>query len=183
MDLSGEGNDGTVTSGVVEGQGPYGSALRTGADDSIIVPDSASLDIVGPDMAFDAWLWIDSTPPSSERRGVFDNDGQYSVFVYGDEGLRCGWGPTFLFTRQFPLGRWFHLACTGDEAGSQMYVDGVLVDEGGVPEGGNLANDNDLAILDNSPQLDEPLDGQIASLRIFSRSLTVPEIDAAASAP
>ena len=61
-------------------------------------------------------------------------------------------------------------------------ANGVLVDEGGVPVDGNLGNGNDLAILDNSPQLDQPIDGQIATLRIFNRPLTPAEITAAAQA-
>lgn len=180
-DLSSYGNDGNVTNGVLVAPGPFTSAVRIGGGDSILVADSPSLDLDEPEIAYDVWVWIDAAPQSG-RQGIFDNDGQYSIFVYSDDGLRCGFGDTFLYSTAYPTGTWFHLACTGSAAGSQMYIDGVVADEAGAPEDGDQDNDNDVAVLDNSPQLDAPLDGQMAALRIFSRPLTFDEVSAAANA-
>lgn len=181
-DLSSEDNEGTVSPQVVVGPGPFGSAVRVSQDAAILVPDSDALDLYAPDMSFDAWVYLDADPPLTQRRGVFDNDGQYSIMLFGGEGLRCGFGHTNV-SAPVPFGQWFHVACVGSETGTAIYVDGVQVNVAGPPVDGFPENVEPLAIGDNSPQLDQPLDGEIGAIRIFSRTLSAAEVAEAAAAP
>jgi hypothetical protein len=180
-DLSSHGNDGTVDAGVDVQPGPFGSVVRVTDDATISVPDSASLDILGPDISFDVWVRLDALPPANERRGIFDKDGEYSLMVFGTDGLRCGIGHTNVLATPI-LGEWMHVACVGAEDGTAMYIDGVEVQTGESPVDAMVDNFNPLAVGDNSPQFDQPLDGQVAALRVFSRTLGPGEVAEAAAA-
>jgi hypothetical protein len=181
-DLSSHGNDGTVSAAVVVSAGPFGSTVQPSARGEIRVPDSSSFDLVSPALSFDAWVWLQALPLAGQRAGVLDDDGQYSLFVYADQGVRCGFGPVEFFGPQLPLGQWVHVACVGEAGTSRMYIDGVEVATAGDPGQGSAKNVADIAIGDNSSAFGEPLDGQLAAVRVWSRTLSPAEVAEAALA-
>ena len=176
-DLSSYGNHGTAA-GLQVQPGPFGDAVRFSTDVEVAVPDSASLDLTLP-LTFEAWVWLDSIP-SAGRVGIIDRDGQYSLLLFADTGLRCNAG-TSAFAAELPIGQWMHVACVNDGSAMSIYVDGQLVqsvDGTAVPNTGNV---NVMSIGDTSPGFTEPMDGMIGALRFWSVALDAEQIAAAAA--
>jgi hypothetical protein len=175
-DGSGNGNHGTVMAvGVVPG--PFGEAASFDDDSEISVPDSASLDIVGP-LSFETWVRVDAVP-SSGRVGIVDNDGQYSLMIYADGGYRCEMAGTTVFAAVV-VGTWTHVACVYDGAALRLYRGGT--EAGSAPASGPVGTDNELpmSIGDTSPDFLEPLAGAIGGLRVWSAALDPAEVCEAA---
>ncbi len=179
-DLSSHGNDGTVGAVGVEA-GPFEGAVRVSGSEEISVADSASLDVPNT-ITFEAWVWLDSNPQPGSRHGVLDNNGQYSLFLYPQNGFRCDGGFVSAFTGEVPLEQWVHVACTYDGDTMTAWLGGELVatETGGSALG--VDNGDPMSIGDGSPEFDEPLDGLVAAIRIWSVIRTAGEIADAAAA-
>jgi hypothetical protein len=178
-DGSGNGNHGTAMDVTVVA-GPFGEAAEVDDGSEIAVPDSASLDIDGA-MTLEAWVRVDAVPGSG-RVAILDKDGQYSLMIYADQGYRCNMASTSVFLEPVGLGAWTHLACTYDGAAIRIYVDGnEQVTE---PASGPVLTDDadPMGIGDNSPEFNEPLDGAIGGVRVWSRALDPTEVCEAAGA-
>lgn len=172
-------NHGTVSAVGVEA-GPFDGAVRFSYDARVEIPDSLSLDLVGP-ISFEAWVYVD-TLPDVDRVGIVDNDGQYSAMLYAGEGIRCQAGSAQASTAAFPTGAWFHLACVHDGAGLELWIDGQL--EGSGAGGDPIATGSmaPVAVGDSSPDYNVPLDGLVGAVRIWSDVRTAEELEAAAGA-
>lgn len=183
-DLSGQGNHGTVGPMVQAEAGPFGGAARPGLvatpPNHISVPDSASLDVTGP-ATWEAWVWFDSLPDAT-RTGVLDNDGQYSMIYSAASGMRCDGGGSQAFAAAIPEGQWVHIACRYDGGDMTIWVDGVL---GGSGDGGAMISPNpaaEMSLGNTSPSFNEPLDGLVAAVRVWSEARTDAQIMEAADA-
>ena len=178
-DLSTYGNHGTVTAVEVEA-GPFGQAVRVAQEAEISVPDSASLDVEGP-ATWEAWILVD-TLPTTGRVGILDNDGQYSIILYADGGLRCNGGGLNVFAPDVPVGQWVHVACTFEQGEMVVWVDGDPVDSatGGTPI--STAFGAPLSIGDTSPDFASPLEGLVGGVRVWSEARSQREITEAADA-
>jgi len=177
-DLSMYGNDGEVGA-VGEEAGPFGGAVRVSETAEISVPDSESLDVLGP-ATLEAWVHFDSLPAMGDRVGILDNDGQYSMIVFGNGGLRCNGGGISAFAA-VPTEEWVHLACRFDGDEMSAWVDGVEVESetGGAPF--NVDATNPMSLGDSSPAFEEPMDGLLAAVRVWSVARSDDDIvDAAA---
>lgn len=176
IDGSSHANHGTAI-GVGFTDGPVGQAITFDENSRVEVPDSDSLDLTH-EMTLEVWVRIDELPTTT-RVGVLDNDGQYSIFLYRDTGLRCS-GAGHLFLHPVPTNTWMHVACVAGDGVHRMYVDGTLIDE--IPFTGplNTDNTNPMAIGDDSPSFNEPLAGAIGGVRIWSRPLDEFEVCSAA---
>lgn len=172
-------NHGTVTAVGVEA-GPFDGAVRFSDDAQVEIPDSPSLDLVGP-ISFEAWVLVDSLP-FVDRVGIVDNDGQYSAMLYADEGIRCQGGNTQASTAAFPMGDWFHVACVHDGQGLEIWIDGQLEGSGAGGDPILTTSTNPVAIGDSSPDYTVPLDGMVAAVRVWSDVRTADELEAAANA-
>lgn len=173
LDRSGNGNDApAVGVGVVPG--PFGDAATFDGGSEIAVPDSASLDIAGS-LTLEAWILVDALPTSG-RFGVLDDEGQYSLIIYDTDQYRCDLAPGTLLAGPVVLGEWTHVACVYDGATLRMVVNGDEI--GTIAASGPVAtNDgNPTAIGDTSPGFDEPLDGAIGGVRVWSRALDPAEL-------
>lgn len=177
-DLSMYGNDGGTGDIGIEG-GPFGNAVRPGADATISIPDAPSLDVVGP-ASWEAWVFFDSFPGAG-RAGVLDNEAQYSLIYNSGQGLRCNGGGVSAFAPNVPMGEWVHVACNFDGDEMSIWLNGVLEDSagGGFP----LATGNALpvSIGDTSPSFNETMDGLVGGIRIWSVVRTQEEIEEAAA--
>ena len=178
FDGSAHGNDGTIE-GVTVVASPLGQAVVFDQASRVAVPDSPSLDLTF-EMTLEVWLRVDALPTSG-RMGVLDNDGQYSIFLYAGDGLRCSGSGHSLFHQPVPTSKWMHVACVVGDDMHRMYVDGELVGETSFHGPMQTGNTNPMAIGDDSPAFDQPLAGAIAGVRIWSRPLARAELCAAAS--
>ena len=175
-DGSSYGNTGSVHA-VGFTNGPVGPAITFSRASRVEVPNSASLDLT-TNMTLEAWVRVDQLPTIG-RMGVVDNDGQYSIFVYPGAGLRCSAAHDLLFTPA-TANTWTHVACVLGNDGHRMYVDGVLTAQSGYAGPMPTDNLNPLAIGDDSPSFNEPLDGAVGALRIWSRAFDAAELCQAA---
>jgi hypothetical protein len=181
-DHSGYGNHGSL-SGTMAEDGPFGGAARPNPTPGVgmEVMDSASLDVTGP-ATWETWVLFDSLPTPPQRAGVVDNDGQYSM-IFMNNQMRCDGGNVSARSGDIPTGEWVHIACVHDGSSMSIWVDGELhassMDNGGMFNTGPTAV---MSIADTSPSFNEPMDGRIAGLRIWSRERTEAEIVEAADA-
>jgi hypothetical protein len=168
LDGSGNGNHGTAMDVTVV-PGPFGEAATFDGDSEVSVPDSVSLDIAG-NITLEVWLRIDALPGGG-RVGILDKDGQYSLMLYADQGYRCAILDVEAFAPVAGVGAWTHLACVYDGAAVRVYVDGteaiMLPASGAIP----TVDTNPMSIGDTSPDFNEPLDGAIGGVRVWSAAL------------
>ena len=178
-DLSMYANEGEVGPVMVE-PGPFGDAVRVGADAEISVPDSVSLDVEGP-ATWEAWIYIDAWP-MADRVGILDNDAQYSIMLYAETGLRCNGGGLNVFAPEVPVGQLVHVACSHDQDEMTVWVDGEPIASA---TGGTAIDTNaeaPMSIGDTSPDFVAPFDGLVGGVRIWSEVRTQSEMTEAAAA-
>ncbi|MBV1857466.1 MAG: LamG domain-containing protein [Nannocystaceae bacterium] len=171
-------NNGGTTAGVVLEPGPFGEALRGSEDSVVSVMDDETLDITG-DLTFEAWVWLDSLPGAG-RIGILDNDGQYSLMVYEGAGLRCSVGGGAVFSGVVATEEWFHVACVYDGSDLSLWVDGVMLDSVGSGSAGS-SNNQPMSLADTSPGFQQPMDGLLGGVRVWSEARSAEELGEAAA--
>ena len=129
-----------------------------------------------------------SLPPIAGRFGLFDRDGIAGMFIYGGDGgagqprLRCAGNDVVV---PFKTDRYMYFTCTASAPDQRVriYVDGVPVLEGdsGVPVPPDGGWERHLVLLGNDPQGDD-FQGEVASVRMFTRIRSADEIAQAADA-
>lgn len=168
-------NDGTSTSvGYVAGI--EGKAMSfTPASSYTHVPDSASLDVTSA-LTLETWALVRSLP-TPVRAGLFDDDGQYGLFILASGAIRCSSAPAIVDTpaSTVTVGAWMHVACTYDGAFVRVYVNGAQVAQGAATGLIGAASTVGVAIGMNSPSGDV-LDGAMDDLRIFGVARTAAQI-------
>ena len=171
-DESAYGNTVTHTGGALI-PGISGDAAYGAPGSRYEIADSASLDITDA-LTMEAWLRFDSLPTVG-RAGAIDNDGQYSIIYFAGAGLRCGM-PDDLTTTAFPVGAWFHVACSWDGSTHTMYIDGAPVASIASTGVIDVSNTNPTSLINTSPVFDEPMDGAMDNLRIWNSGRTQAQI-------
>lgn len=164
VDDSAAGNHGTISSIGIDA-GPLGSAavfsanseVRAAAHPATDFPTTATIEVL---------LRIDALPATG-RTGVIDREGQWSMFLYAGEGLRCG-GSEFVFWAQPTVGEWMHVACVIGEGAVRIYVGGALVAERASTAAIAVGTQGPLAFGDDSPSFSTPLVGAIGGVRLWS---------------
>ncbi len=172
-------NDGAA-SGVsfVAGRGGAGTALQMAPAASALVPDSASLDLIG-NFTIELWVHADALPPDGGRAGLIDNNGAYGLFLAPDGAVRCAMGPVTVIDLKVPVGVWTHVACVFDGATLELWQDGqpgLAIVTSTPPNTGGV---DGVALGMNSPSGDQ-LEGAIDDVRVWKRVRTAKEICEAA---
>jgi hypothetical protein len=176
LDGSEFANDASLDSGAVTySEGFDGLTLTTGASNDISVAEAKSLDVESLTVEVAVSLGVAPTT----RAGVFDNDGQWGLFIYAPGRPHC----TFAFTDAagmaiasqeiIPLNTWTHVGCTYDRRTGRafLYVNGEVKNQALLSTAG--LNPNGItgsAIAGNAPSGD-PLTGRLDNLRIWSTAL------------
>jgi fibronectin type 3 domain-containing protein len=182
-DVSGNGNNGTLTGATWTTGGRFGSALSfNGAGNLVTIPDSASLDLT-TGMTQEAWVrpsllggeW--RTALLKERPGGL----AYSLYAHGTDStnvpmseLTIGGARTVAGTSTLPLGVWTHIATTYDGATQRFFVNGAQVAQR-AQTGAIVTSTGSLRIGGNSVW-GEYFAGQIDEVRIYDRALAAAEI-------
>lgn len=164
VDDSTAGNHGTIAAIAIDA-GPLGEAAVFSTNSEVRAPAHPATDF--PLAAtIEVLLRIDAMPGSG-RAGVIDRDGQWSMFLYPGEGLRCG-GSEFVFWETPTVGEWMHVACVIGEGSVRVYVGGALVAERPTKAAIPIDNQGPLAFGDDSPSFASPLSGAIGGVRLWS---------------
>ena len=165
-----------TASGVTFDQGMRGRALVTTDQSSVTIAETPALDV----SAVTVEMWVrPGQVPGSGRAGIFDNDGQYGLFLEPGGTVRCSDGSRAVTVGgALAVDVWTHVACTHDGQTITVYIDGQPL---GVGAGNrlNTGGGNGSRVGSNSPGGD-PFSGRIDELRIWNRLRTPDEICAAA---
>ena len=186
-DVSGTGNNGTISGATWSTQGRNGGALSfDGVNDLVTVADSPSLDLT-TGMTLEAWArpsvvtnWrtlLLKEQPSQLIYGLYANNNgnrpSAHVYIGGDRELRG--------TARLNVNVWTHLAATYDGANLRIFVDGNQAATLAV-SGSILTSSNPLRIGGNTIW-SEWFGGLIDDVRIYNRALTQPQIQSDMNTP
>jgi fibronectin type 3 domain-containing protein len=179
-DISGTGNNGTISGATWSTQGRYGGALSfDGVNDLVTVADAPSLDLT-TGMTLEAWArptvvtnWrtvLLKEQPAQLIYGLYANNTgnrpSAHVYVGGDRELRG--------TARLTANVWTHLAATYDGATLRIFVDGSQAATLAV-SGSILTSSNPLRIGGNTIW-SEWFSGLIDDVRVYNRALTQAQI-------
>ena len=183
-DLSGTGNNGTVTGATWTASGRFGSALSfDGASDWVTVPDANSLDLT-TGMTLEAWV-RPTTLGSSWRTAIFkEQSGNYAYGLYAHtgtnnpsaNGIIGGADKDIRGTGALALNTWTHLAATYDGAQLRLYVNGVQ--NSAVAATGNITTSTGALRIGGNNIWPEWFVGQLDEIRIYNRALSATEVQA-----
>jgi len=180
-DLSGKGNNGTLTNGPTFDSGNVGSIVFDGTDDYVTLGETQ---INTPSGTIGFWLKLDVTisPGFSGNQRPFGRNNNFEArwsgganpsnlsFDFGVTGALDSSQGTWLNTQ------WYYIVITWSETGNvtRLYVNNVLNKTGTCGTVSNLTGD---FYIGNSSTIGaSPLDGKIAMFHSYNRELTASEI-------
>ena len=187
-DISGNGNDGTISGASWTSAGKYGTALSFGGTGSYVtIPDSPSLHLTTA-MTLEAWV-NPSVVNSAWRDVIYKGDDNYYLEATSRRGAAPGGGGTFGGTddagayASTPLApnTWTHLAVTYDGATVNLYVNGVLVSSGA--ETGDLLTSGNPLQIGGDSIYGQYFQGMIDEVRVYNVALTVDQIQSDMTTP
>lgn len=168
-----------AATGVTYVEGVYGMAVHATATSVMTVMDDPVFDVA--EVSIEAWVYLDELPASAGARvGIWDTDGKFGMFVYGDGSISCTTGTGVRSAASSVQKQdWIHIACTHSSAATRVYRDGVMITQGG---GGAIAGgtQNGSVIGGNSPSGDR-LVGAIDQLRVYGVVRSDAQVCAAAN--
>jgi hypothetical protein len=183
---------GTVTNGagtslaiqsqnVTQTAGKVGDGIAVGATSVIHIGETASLELVGP-FTFEAFVRLGAAPPATGRAGVYDENGEWGIFINDQRQVYCSIGP--VIGPALVLNTWTHVACVYDRSNVILYVNGQLF--GMTPltgdlsvitaDGGNLGQD-----CRTGGTSGDPMTGALDEVRIWAVARSAAQIAAAAA--
>ncbi|MDA0168691.1 hypothetical protein OJ998_06300 [Solirubrobacter taibaiensis] len=181
-DNSGNGRTGTITGATHSAAGKHGGAMSfDGTNDSVSVPDAASLDL-SAGMTLEAWVKPATLGTSWRTVLIKERPSglQYALYANTNTGHPSG----NVFTSDefearsataLPLNSWSHLAATYDGAVVRLYVNGSEVATRTV-SGGAMGNSAGALKIGGNAVWDEWFSGLIDEVRVYDRALTGAEI-------
>jgi hypothetical protein len=188
VDVSGRGNNGTISGAAWTAQGRNGGALSfDGSNDLVTVADAASLDL-SSGMTLEAW--VNSAAAGGNWRTVVlkEQPGQLVYALYSNEGSARASGHVFvggdLDTRSavtMPLNTWTHLAVTYDGSALRLYLNGALSSSRAVS--GAMPNSTGALRIGGNTVWAEWFLGRIDDVRVYNRALTQTEIQTDLNTP
>ena len=165
--------------GVDFDEGVSGRAAVLTNSSEMYIESTSALDVAA--VTIEMWVRPDALPPTAPARaGLFDNDGQYSMFVFGDGRVQClGGNGIAEGLGVLTVGTWTHVACVHDGNDIYLYADGQLRQmDTASPLVTGLGNNSHIG--SNSPDSNGRFIGRIDELRIWSRARTPDELCEAA---
>lgn len=175
-DASGAGLN-VSASGVGFDQGVNGRAAVITAASALHLAETPALDFGA--FTIEMWARPDALPVDPARAGLFDNDGQYSVFLFGGATVRCSGNGEVRQAGVLAVGSWTHVACVHDGQSITLYIDGEVRATGPATPP-NVGGGNGSNIAGDSPGGNDDFLGRIDDLRIWSRARTPEEVCATA---
>ena len=177
-DLSGEGNDGTLTNGPTFDNGNGESIVFDGVDDKTTFLSTPSfftnytIECIFNGSTFNAGegLVVWGTNSLYERRGlILWNGGHTSYWTVRSSTF----GSNPEGTTQIQTGRWYYAACSLDSSTNcKIYVNGQLE----TTDTNTITTPTANTLLVGDSGYPEPLNGKIAVARIYNRVLSPEEI-------
>ena len=167
----------TLSNGLSYQPGNGGYFLSDGTDDGLTTPDAANLDIAG-NFTVEGWVWWNQHKNYGsllvKGPGGSGNLFNYCFFFYAGN-IVCGFGDGSTFysvnISTPPINTWHHIVGTYDGSNLRFYLNGVLTGTSPVTATPNQNSDNL-----NVVQQAYPINGRVASARVYNRALSASEI-------
>jgi hypothetical protein len=182
-DLSGNGNNGTLTNGPTFNSSNIGSIVFDGIDDYINIPNSTTLN---PTQNFTLSCWVNIVSFNNIYIGIVDkynggNNSGFALFIPNVSGIQ-----KFRFlnnatsysevtaTSSISTGVWYNVATTYDGSNINIYVNGVF--ESSASCTGNNFLTSDPIKLGGDGVSTYFLNFKLSTLLLYNRALTSSEI-------
>lgn len=191
-DLSGNNNNGTISSPSWTTSGKYGKALTFGSlARRVVVSDSNTLDLTN-EMTLEAWVYPTSGLASNAWRTVIlkeqTEDLVYALYANGVGNKPYGYiyssgkeiGASISGT--LPLNTWTHLSSTFDGKVLKLYKNGNLIASNNYT-GLILTSTKPFNIGGNAVWTNEVFNGKIDEVRVYNKALTQTQIQTDMNAP
>jgi chitodextrinase len=180
-DISGNGNNGTLTNGPTwAAVGKFGGAITfDGVNDSVVVPDANSLDLT-TGMTLEAW--VNPSANGGWRTILFKEqaaDLVYGLYAFRSTGVAngqvyIGAERAVNATAATPLNAWTHLALTYDGATLRLYSNGSQV--ASLAQTGSILTSTGVLRIGGNAIWSEWFKGLIDEVRVYNRALSATEI-------
>lgn len=184
VDTSGDNNHGTISGATRTPVGKSRSGLIfDGVDDSVAVPDSASLDLT-TGMTLSAWVKPDTISGKSQDV-IFKERGSDGSYALGADGTgsqprtgfyRAGGWQMAVAPTALTAGQWAHVAGTWDGQSLKLYVNGTLVRTeamtGPIVTSGDPLRIGGTAVFGTN----RFFDGAIDEVRVYNHALTAQDV-------
>lgn len=180
VDVSGNGNVGTISGATWTGTGKYGNALSFNGTSSLVtVNDSTSLDLT-TGLTLEAWVYPTAVggwksillKPQGTTGLCYALQGSSAAAGVPSLGLSVS-ASNLMAPNPLPLNTWSHLAATYDGSTMVLYVNGVQV--ASQAQTGTLSTSTD-ALTIGGDVAGEDWAGSIDEVRIYNRALSASEI-------
>ena len=184
-DLSGKGNNGTLTLGPTYSSANGGSIVFDGIDDRVIATRPSSI-VTGGSISVSVWAkWITTGTTIDAIQVLVDNNHSSSPiqgFVLQDRpdlSKSIQFGTQFdsngaVSTFQVGDGTWHHIVGTNDTVTSKLYIDGIL--NNSAPQGGLATVQPNISIGYWQFTPGRQLNGNISQVSIYDRALSASEV-------
>ena len=188
-DLSGNGNTGTLTNGPTYSSANGGSLVFDGSNDYVSVSSTTALNWGIGNWTFDVWFFLPSSYSNNNLYATIFDSPQFFVGVlrsgltgvpgFYTSGLGYGFISSSYATYIFGAytyscaGKWTNLTLSKNESTSYCYLNGSLYASKTTGAYSNQSNSGRYGIKSSN---ELPLNGNIASTKIYNRALTAAEI-------
>jgi hypothetical protein len=179
VDLSGNGNNGTLTNGPTFSSGNGGSIVFDGSNDHVVVQDNNVFDFGTGDFAVCSWMYFRSlsgSPTIFLARNYFT--GNNGALLYSDTAGRISLYTTSSFSESnasLSINQWHYIVWTRISGISYIYNNTVLRDSRAFTF--NLLVNNSVVYGLDTQYNSDPLNGYIASAKVYSgKGLTSSEV-------
>lgn len=178
-DISGRGNNGTLTNGAIFSNTNGGSIAFDGSNDFILIPDNNVFDFGTGDFAVEIWAnfnTLSGSPTLFLFRTYFTGNNGFLFYVTSAGALSIY--TTGLFSESVAsvrINRWQHLVFTRIAGISYLYNNTVIRDSRAFTF--NISVNNSVVIGLDTQFGTDPLGGRVSSARVYSgKGLTANEV-------
>jgi hypothetical protein len=183
-DVSGHGNNGTISGATWTTSGKYGNALSfNGTNALVTINNAASLQLTSA-MTLEAWVYP-TTVDSAWRDVIYKGNDNYYLEGTSNNSSRPAMGGTFVGdlygTSPLTANTWSHLAATYDGATMRLYVNGVQV--ASRAQTGVIATSTNPLQIGGDSIYGQHFAGRIDEVRIYNRALSAAQIQSDMNTP
>jgi len=177
-DLSGEGNNGTLTSGPTYSSDNGGAIVFDGNNDYVDCGNSSIFD-VGNNITVNVWFYVDSISSYPAIVAKVLNDYSLGWEVANSSGtfrvtLRPSATLVNLVAGTLSVGNWYMGTMTFDNTTARLYLNGVQT--GSTTSGGPVTLNSTQPLTIGRRIQGSYYDGNIAQVSIYNRELTAAEV-------
>ena len=191
VDLTGNGNDGTLTNGPTFSSENKGSIGFDGGDDLIEIPYTPSANITGLNLTLSCWIRASTVANSNAGAGLIvrgsgQNDGLYEMLLLPSGSKNYAFFRMYQVGNYWPkltpieLNTYYHICCVYDNGTARNYINGVQEGTGSVMNsnivGGSSAVINKLRVGNRFSDGTARFSGRMSQVQIYNRALSAAEI-------